>query len=562
MSDCTASQPGAQVPESDRHPMVNGSEALAWGALDARVQFMTGYPGSPSTATVEALLRLAGPEIRIEWAINEKSAADAALGFSLPGGRSLLCLKNVGLNVALDALMVANLAPGDGGLVILVGDDPGGWGSQNEEDSRLLAAAAEVPVIEPATVAGARPAMAYAFDLAERAQVPVVIRVVRALTVDQAPLPPGPEVVRRPLPAQLERRPGRWTVLPIQVVDLHRQLQAKGAAVRHEFEASPLNTVTGDGPAGVLACGHAYFKCATVLDACGLPPLRLFRLETLYPLPEQRLTAFLRGLERVLVLEETAPYVETQLQALAQRAGLTLPILGRASGHVPGVGELSAADVAGALAGLLPGWRRPVPEVAERDRISRQALCMGCPYIPAFDALLAVMARHGGRDAFVVTGETGCIVRGQLPPWELLDVKYAMGSSIGLAAGLARSGIRQHLVAVSGDSAFLHNGLGELIDAAQAGAAVLVVILDNGTTALSGGQPHPATGHDARGRPRRPVDLVALVHALGAEQVYVVDPADHAATEAALEAGITSERLAVVIARRECPLWAGSRPSS
>jgi indolepyruvate ferredoxin oxidoreductase alpha subunit len=556
MSQETAREPGGQVAAPDRTLTATGSEALAWGALDAGVQFVTGYPGSPSTAIVEALLKLTGPEVQIEWAINEKSAADAALGLSLAGGRSLLCLKNVGLNVALDALMVANLAPGDGGFVILVGDDPGGWGSQNEEDSRPIAAAAEVPVIEPTSVAEARPAMAYAFELAERARVPVVVRVVRALTVDQAPLPPGPDTAHRPRPARLERRPGRWTVLPIQVVDLHRQLQAKGAAVRREFEDSPLNQESGDGSLGVLACGYAHEKYVSNLRDSGRPPLRLFRLGTLHPLPEQRLTAFLHGLQAVLVLEETAPYVETHLQAIAQRAGLTLPILGRASSHIPGVGELSTATIAPALAGLLPGYQWPRVEVVERDRISRQALCTGCPYIPAFDALLAVMARHGGRDAFVVTGETGCIVRGQLPPWELLDAKYAMGSSIGLAAGMARSGIQQHVVAVSGDSAFLHNGLGELIDAAQAGVAVLVVILDNGTTALSGGQPHPATAHDARGRPRRPVDLVALVHAAGAEQVRVVDPADGAAMEAALEMGLTSGRLAVVIARRECPVWA------
>jgi indolepyruvate ferredoxin oxidoreductase alpha subunit len=345
-------------------------------------------------------------------------------------------------------------------------------------------------------------------------------------------------------------------VLPIQVVDLHRGLQAKVAAVRREFEDSPLNGEWGDGPVGVVVCGYANEKCAGVLAGGGPLPLRVFRLATLYPLPEQRLAAFMRGLERVLVLEETAPTIETQLQAIAQRAGLTLPILGRTSGHVPGAGELTAADIGLALRGLLPGRQPAVMEAVERGRISRQALCPGCPYVPTFDALLAVMARRGGRDAFVVTGETGCIVRGQLPPWELLDVKYAMGSSIGLAAGLARSGIPQRIVAVSGDSAFLHNGLGELIDAAQAGVRVLVVLLDNATTALSGGQPHPGTGRDARGRPRQPVDLLALVRAAGVEHACVVDPTDTPATAKALEAGLAAPGVAVVIARLPCPVWA------
>jgi indolepyruvate ferredoxin oxidoreductase alpha subunit len=186
---------------------------------------------------------------------------------------------------------------------------------------------------------------------------------------------------------------------------------------------------------------------------------------------------------------------------------------------------------------------------------SRQALCDDCPYIPTFEALLAVMERHGGREAFVVTGETGCMVRSQLPPWKLLDVKYGMGSSIGLAAGLARTGIAQKIVALSGDSAFLHSGLGELIDAAQASIGLLVVILANKTTALSGGQPHPGTRHDAQGQRRKPVDLVALVRATGAGIVRTIDPEDTQATQAALEEGLASGGLAVVIAQRACPMW-------
>jgi indolepyruvate ferredoxin oxidoreductase alpha subunit len=189
---------------------------------------------------------------------------------------------------------------------------------------------------------------------------------------------------------------------------------------------------------------------------------------------------------------------------------------------------------------------------------SRQALCDDCPYIPTLDTLTALMDRHGGRDAFVVTGETGCMVRAQLPPWQIMDLKYGMGSSIGLGAGLARAGIRQKVVALSGDSAFLHSGLAEMIDTVQAGVGLLVVILANETTALSGGQPHPATGHDARGRPRRPVDLVALIRAAGAQWVRMVDPLEAGALESALETGLLSERLAVVIVRRACPRWHSS----
>jgi len=558
---------------------IDGSQALAWGALTAGVSLVTGYPGSPSTAVVEALVSLqgqglAGDALQIDWASNEKSAFDAALGVSLAGQRSLVCLKNVGLNVALDSLMVANLAGGPGGLVVLVGDDPGGWGSQNEEDSRPLAAAAEVPLLEPVRVEDLLPAMGHAFELSERSQVPVVVRITRAMsetTLDDVPCPyPAPA----PRPPAFDRQPERWNVLPIRVVELHRGLQSGLAGVRAGFEASPFNRLVGVGSRGkgILAAGGTYQKLRELgLDegkgaglgspgataAPGAAPdqghLSILALATLHPLPEERLLSFLRALDAVLVVEETAPFVEVQLQALAQRAGLALPILGRASGHFPGVGELQAPDLRAALASFLPEHPWPAAEEGGRAMPSRQPLCSDCPYIPTLRALTAVMEHHGGREAFIVTGETGCMVRAQLPPWQILDAKYGMGGSIALAAGLVRSGLPQKVVALAGDSALLHSGLAGLVDATQAALPLLVVVLDNGTTALSGGQPHPASGHDVHGRARSPVDLAALVAAAGARPVRVVDPEDQQATEAALEEGLAAGGVAVVIARRPCP---------
>ncbi len=537
---------------------ITGSQALAYGALGAAVDYVTGYPGSPATSVVEALLDLAGDRARIEWAINEKAAFDAAFGASLAGFRSLLCLKSVGLNVALDSLMVSNLAGGSGGFVILVGDDPGGWGSQNEEDSRPLVAAAEVPLLEPTCVQDAQQVMEHAFHLSERVQLPVAVRMTRALAVARAPATPDSLPEHDPRQGSFQRQGDRYNVLPIHVVDRHRELHAALEGVQALFEGSTLNRREGHGKAGVIAAGFAHEKVRGVLARSGHPPLSLLSLGTLHPLPEQQVADYLRSVGAALVLEETAPYLETQVQALAQRAGLTLPVYGRLSGHVPWAGELFEREIAAALTVLLPDWPWPPFEAGSRAMPSRRPLCEDCPYIPTVESLLAVVERQGGRDAFVITGETGCMVRAQLPPFELLDVKYGMGSSIGLAAGLARTGLRQKVVALSGDSALLHSGLAELIDAAQAGIGLLVVVLANETTALSGGQPHPGTAHDAQGQPRRPVDLPRLIEAAGADMVRVVDPEDREATEAAFEAGLASTKLAVVIASRACPRWQGS----
>jgi indolepyruvate ferredoxin oxidoreductase alpha subunit len=538
---------------------ISGSHALAYGALDGGVQFATGYPGSPATATVEALLELAGDDIRIEWAINEKSAFDAAFGASLAGVTSLVCLKSVGLNVALDSLMVSNLAPGDGAFVILVGDDPGGWGSQNEEDGRLLAAAAEVPLLEPVSARDARAIMHRAFQLSEQFRIPVVVRITRALSLASAGPTPQTPSPTSPCPGRFRRQPQRFNVLPVHVVEFHQRLQATLAEVRVSFEGWPLNRQAGQGQRGIIAGGFAWQKLAEVLDRVPEPPpLRTLALSTLHPAPEEALQNFLAGLDAVLVLEETAPYLEIQVQALAQRGGLALPVYGRTSGHLPGTGELFAPEITQALAALLPDWPWPSVEGSPRAMPSRQPLCDGCPYLPTFEALLEVMAHRGGRDAFIVTGETGCMVRAQLPPLEIMDLKYGMGSSIGLAAGLARAGVPQQIVALSGDSAFLHSGLSELIDTAQAGLAVLVVILANEITALSGGQPHPASRHDPAGGARQPVDLASLVRAAGVEHVTVLGAKDSRLLQGAFEAGLDASQPAVVIVQEPCPRWPAS----
>jgi indolepyruvate ferredoxin oxidoreductase alpha subunit len=533
---------------------IPGSQLLALGAMDAGVQFVTGYPGSPSTAVVEALLALGGDRVRIEWAINEKSAFDAAFGCSLAGIRSLVCLKSVGLNVALDSLMVSNLAAGDGGFVVLVGDDPGGWGSQNEQDSRPLVAAAEVPLLEPTSPADAAPVMLKAFELSEEHRVPVVVRITRALAGERVTADLEAPVVPAARPAAFQRQPERFNVLPIHVVEFHQRLQTTLDRVEEGFEASSFNGENGPPSRwGILAAGYTFHKMGQLLTQANAPPVRVLRLGTLHPLPERLIAKFAESLDSMLVLEETAPYVESHVQALAQRAGLDLAIHGRMSGCLPSAGELFTPELAQAFARWLPDWSQPdIPE-EKRAMPSRQPLCDDCPYIPLFEALLGTVEQHGRRADFVITGETGCMVRAQLPPWQLLDLKYGMGSSIGLAAGLKRAGIPQRVIALSGDSALLHSGLGELIDAAQANLDLVVIVLANRTTALSGGQPHPSTAYDAYGRPRKAVDLAELARAAGVDLVRAIDATEPDATKAGLEEALAYRGLAVVIADGPCP---------
>lgn len=535
---------------------LTGGESLAWGVIEAGVQFVTGHPGSPGTYLVDELLRLNKPNIRLEWGINERSAFDAAFGASLAGIRSLVCFKSVGLNVALDSLMVGNLSGGDGGFVVLTGDDPGGWGSQNEEDSRPLIAAAEVPMLEPSTPAEGRRVIQQAFALSERIRTPVVVRVSQGMAKDGELIHSSLSSPKSLPTARFQRQADRWTVIPNLVVRYHQRLIDTLKDVQAEFETSDLNCVEGQGKLGVIAPGYAYKKVKDVLAQGEYQPVRILKLGTLHPLPEGFIANFLAGLDAVLVIEEGIPYIESQVPTIAQRAGLLLPVYGRLTGHIPGAGELFPEYISQAFYRFLPEWSAPTFVTPERHMISQDPLCEGCPYIPGFGVLLDVMEHHGGRENFIVTGESGCMIRAQVTPQRILDTKYAMGSSIGMAAGLARTGVHQKVVALTGDTAFLHTGIGQLIDAVQAGVDLLIVLLDNATAAISGGQPHAAVRKDLRGQPRKPVDLLALIHAAGVEDVRVVDPVNIQTTRIAFEEGLSAKGISVVVIRRPCPIFA------
>ena len=540
---------------------ISGAMALARGAIEAGVSFVSGYPGAPATSVFNALLELADPEsIQMEWTSNEKTALEMVYGASLGGLRSMLCVKGVGLNIALDPLMSMNLAGCNAGLVILVGDDPGGWGSQNEQDSRALALATELPLLEPVNVSDATAVMVQAFRMSEERGLPVIVRITRALTVSKGRTRSvkSTEGSRRAEVLDFKREYMKWVVLPINVVEYHHNLHEKISAIQTKFEASPLNKLKGEGPHGVIAAGFLYQKLLDLVSGRIPPELRVLGLTTLHPLPSGQIATFLQGVDAVLILEETQPLVEEAVKGITQETGLTLPIFGRASGHIPWGGELFSAQLAAALVRIVPGLELEVKVDVGRHRPSREPLCEGCPYIPTFEALSEVVNRIGGREKVIITGDPGCMVRAQGEPFYLMDVKNSLGAAIGMGAGLAlslaRRGFEKQVVAICGDSGFLHSGMTGLIDACRLGVKMLVLLLDNGTTALSGRQPHSASPVDVWERPRSAVDLEGLAREAGAHMVQVVDLDQGGNISAAIERGFHSEGVSVVIARGRCVL--------
>jgi indolepyruvate ferredoxin oxidoreductase alpha subunit len=312
----------------------------------------------------------------------------------------------------------------------------------------------------------------------------------------------------------------------------------------------------------VICSGFVYQKLCDVLGDRVPEELRVLGIGTFHPLPVQRLVLVLERVDCALVLEETAPLLERATRAAAQAQGLVLPVLGRDTGHVTLAGELLGTQIAHALNRVWPSLSLSGNELASRSMPSQRPFCEDCPYLPAFRALLGAIDAHGGRDEAIIVGDPGCMVRGQQDPWRLLDVKNSLGSSIGTAAGIAlgqslvqrnAGPIGRRVIALTGDSSFLHTGLSGLVDGARLDVPLLVVILDNGTTALTGGQPHPGTPRSARGAPRRAVDLVNLARAAGAKRVAWVDLDRGDDARMALERGLEATGLTVVVMHGECP---------
>jgi len=559
--------------------VVSGGEALVEGCLDAGVRVVASYPGSPSSEVVEQLAGVAESRgIHVEWSTNERVAFEVAVGASIAGARSLAAMKGVGLNVALDPVTVANLCGVNAGLVVLVGDDPGAWASQNDQDSRALVAFAELPLWEPSSPAEGYAMMREAFALSEELSLPVVVREVRRyaeyreeVAFEEAPSPPEPVSVD----IARDRASRRWIPSTDNAVRLHKRLHEKLGRAQQRFETLPFHAVEGSGWEGVIACGFADRRARHVLARWGTGrPFRWYRLGVLYPLPEASLRAFLRSVERVLILEEGEPFVERQVKAMLHEIGRVVWVHGKEDGTVAREGELFEWAIAEALMTFSPGCLSTgdFDREGELARLNArrkegkppgyltaaEGLCAGCPYTPTFEALRDVLRERGEEAVFLA--DPGCGVRLRVAPFEMLDVKYSLSSCIGIATGIARADASKRVIAFPGDSAFFHSGITDLINAAYNRVRLLVLVLDNGTTALSGFEPHPGVGVTATGRPTRVLRIEDLARACQIDFVRVVNPREPEAIRQTFREALAWEDLAVVVARDPCPFIPLSTP--
>ncbi|HSR12038.1 MAG TPA: thiamine pyrophosphate-dependent enzyme [Thermodesulfobacteriota bacterium] len=531
---------------------MTGDEALAQGAWEAGVVVAAGYPGSPSTRFLEHLAEISDPsEVYAEWSANEKVAFEIALGASLAGRRASVSFKSVGLNVALDPLMVANLGGVTGGLVVVLGDDPGAHGSQNEQDGRLLVRGAQVPLLEYSSPQEAYELAKYAFSLSERVELPVFIRETRAASREKAVVFAEGE---RTAPAPASFASSYPKMFPVLGTEKTRGLHDKISRVRAEFSRSPYNQAVFKSNRGILAAGYLWSRVLKI--AGGDKDLSLFKLGTLYPLPEEKLLDFLSRMEHVLVVEELQPYVEESVRALAQRKELRVRIYGKDKGHIPAAGEVLSEHVRKAIPAALGVEIPPAPpDPSESFPLSAvyESLPAQCPYYAAFEAFAAVLPKPP-EERPVFVGDDGCLIRLMNRPFSVVDCKFCMGSAVGIATGLARAGLKRKVVALVGDSSFFHTGVPAYLNAAAAGARIKIVILDNRTTAMTGCQANPGTDLTIRGRVQSRISIESVLRSAGIARFRSVEAfGEKKALQEAFDECLEGDDLAVLLVTGPCP---------
>jgi len=522
------------LPLKNAPSLLSGDEAVALAALDAGVALGTGYPGTPSTEILETFALLGG---KAQWSPNEKVALEVAAGVAFAGARALVTMKHVGLNVAADPLFTLAYTRLDGALVVVSADDPGMASSQNEQDNRRYAVAAAVPMLEPADSQEAYAFTLRAIEIAERWQVPVLLRITTRVCHSKSVVRRGTMAIAPPRAPHFEHDFASRVMIPAYARPAHLRLRKTLAAIAAWNESEgPHEVIPGASELGIITAGIAYQH---VREAA--PQASVLKLGMTYPPPVERMRAFAAGVKRCIAIEEGDPY----LVECARTAGIAI----EGKPEIFRFGELNSRRVQRIL-------ENDVSPEPKKTPGKPPALCPGCPHRSVYTALKNLNC--------IVAGDIGCYSLGVLPPFEAMDTLVCMGGAIGVGLGLRHSlptSEARRVVSVLGDSTFVHSGITGLVEMIYNPPPTghVLLILDNGTTAMTGLQEHPGTGRTLDHAKTGKVIFEDLARALGVPSVHVIDPAqDQGAFERLIGECLARPELSVVVARRNCLLAAKS----
>jgi len=532
--------------------LLSGNEALALGAYHAGVMVATAYPGTPSTEILESIARF--KDIYAEWSTNEKVAMEVGLGASYAGARSLVSMKQVGLNVASDPFMAASTTGINAGMVVVCADDPEIHSSQCEQDNRHYAKLAKVPMLEPTDSQEAYDFMAYAFDMSEKFDTPVLVRTTTRISHSKSVVKVNRSRVKAASHLEFQHNVGKYVMLPTHARLRRLLMEERLVKLAAYTETFPFNQIQwGKRRLGVVASGVAYQYAREVF-----PDVSFLKLGMTYPLPRNLILQFAAGVDRVIVIEELDPFLQENILAMG------IDITGKE--FIPRVGELNpgiiekASRSAGLLARTSPGQVADVvPELPERPPL----LCPGCPHAGIFFVLSTIGQRSNlpgskgktlKEPKLIITGDIGCYTLATYPPLCAMDTAACMGAGIGQALGMEKAGVAKKVVAVIGDSTFLHSGITSVVNAVYNEGQITIMILDNRTTAMTGHQDHPGTGISAQGKKTKAVELEPLVRGVGVSDVRVVDAFNLKELRAGVRSALNSPELSVIIVRGACSM--------
>ena len=514
---------------TDMKTLMLGNKAAARGLYEAGVSVVSSYPGTPSTEITEECAKY--DEICCEWAPNEKVAMEVAFGASLAGRRSFCGMKHVGLNVAADPLFTMSYTGVNGGMVIAVADDAGMHSSQNEQDSRHYAMSAKVPMLEPSDSAEAREFAMLAFELSERFDAPVLLKMCTRIAHAQSLVETGERVVPEPRP--YVKDPAKYVMTPANAIRRHPTVEARMQALGEWAETAAVNRIDAgeDVSVGFITSSTCY---QYVKEVCG-DRYPVLKLGMVWPLPEKKIRGFAASVGKLIVVEELDPFLENYCRTLG------LAVTGKEI--FPIMGEFSQNLVAACLGETAPAGCKLDETVPGRPPV----MCPGCPHRGLFYTL--------ANNKCTVMGDIGCYTLGAAPPLKAIDVTLCMGASIGSQHGYRKAGgSGEKLVSVIGDSTFMHSGMTGLANVAYNQSDSTVIILDNSITGMTGHQQNPTTGLNIKGEPAGKIDLEALCRSMGIRRVRVVDPYRLDECDAALKEELAAEEPSVIISRRPCAL--------
>ncbi len=528
---------------------VMGNGAIALGALSAGVRLVAGYPGTPSSEIIETVSRAPHEGVHLEWSVNEKAALEVAAAAAYSGARAMVTMKQMGLNVASDPLMSVAYIGVKGGLVIVSADDPGPISSQTEQDTRRYADFCRIPVFDPASPEEAYEMIREAFAYSEKYNTPVLFRpttrVCHAYAAIETPdsFAPGPC-------DGFVRDPGRWVIFPRLSYMNHGKIEQRNVEIGKDFSSFRFNTVEGTGSGkAVVTSGVSYNYVRECLK--GHDGIRLIRVATAFPFPEDFMLKALDGVQEVLCVEELSPYIEEQILKTAGKHHLALKVSGKLDGSVPHNGE-NSVELCSAILDRFLGIRTGLAQTDVSDApelpVRPPVLCAGCPHRASFYAVKQAMK---GRQA-VFCGDIGCYTLGNAMPLDMVDTCLCMGAGITMAQGLNHMNEGVTCFAFVGDSTFFASGITGVVNAVYNEADIILCVLDNSTTAMTGHQPHPGTGRNMMGNAVEKVSIEKVLEGIGVRKILTVDPLNLDEAVYAVEQCAEEKGVRAIVFRSPC----------